>query len=67
MNILDQVDNGTTRLFNCASFETNFGSIGPLKKTLLFNFSFCISEYNRECTRELTCAVTVDSLSLAIT
>ena len=28
-------------------------------ETLLFNFSFCISEY----IRELTCTVTVDSLS----
>ena len=43
-------------MFNCASFETNFGSFGSFKKTFFFilEFVFALDHYNREYIRELT-------------
>ena len=47
-------------MFNCASFEINFGSFGLFKKTVFFILDpvFVLDEYNRENIRELTRLVT---------
>ena len=54
-------------MFNCASFETDFGGFGSFKKIVFFILDsvFALDEYDREYIRELTRVVTVDFFSLS--
>ena len=54
-------------MFNCASFETDFSSIGSFKKIVFFilHSVFALDHYNREYNRELTRAVSVGFFSFS--